>query len=180
MIFEITYDIMKVIKMKQMRKEMLSMRYWDTMESKIGTLTLVCDEEAILGLEFQVTEPEGAIRERTPLIEQAALQIEEYMEGKRVKFDLPLRPEGTKFQMQVWDALLTIPYGEVRSYKDIAVAIGNPKACRAVGMANNRNPISIIIPCHRVIGANGSLVGYGGGLPIKTKLLKLEDSKRTW
>ena len=156
------------------------MKYWDTMESEIGTLTLVCDEEAILGLEFQVMEPVGAIRKRTPLIEQAVLQIEEYMEGKRVEFDLPLRPEGTKFQKQVWDALLSIPYGEVRSYKEIAEAIGNPKACRAVGMANNRNPISIIIPCHRVIGANGSLVGYGGGLPIKTKLLKLEDSKRTW
>jgi methylated-DNA-[protein]-cysteine S-methyltransferase len=166
--------------MNHKRKEMLSMKYWDTMESEIGTLTLVCDEEAILGLEFQVKEPEGAVRKRTPLIEQAVLQIEEYMEGKRVKFDLPLRPEGTKFQKQVWDALLSIPYGEVRSYKEIAEAIGNPKACRAVGMANNRNPISIIIPCHRVIGANGSLVGYGGGLPIKTKLLKLEDSKRTW
>jgi methylated-DNA-[protein]-cysteine S-methyltransferase len=156
------------------------MKYWDTMESRIGTLTFVCDEEAILGLEFHVLESEGAVRKRTPLIEQAILQMEEYMEGKRREFDLPLRPEGTKFQKQVWDALLTIPYGEVRSYKDIAVSIGNPKACRAVGMANNRNPISIIIPCHRVIGANGSLVGYGGGLPIKTELLKLEDPKRTW
>ena len=99
------------------------------------------------------------------------------MDGKRKSFDLPLKPEGTEFQKKVWNALLDIPYGETRSYKDIAVAIGNPKACRAVGMANNRNPISIIIPCHRVIGANGSLVGYGGGLPIKIELLNLETGK---
>ena len=153
------------------------MKYWDTMESRVGTLTIICDEEAITGLEFLVKEPLEGIKKRTPLLERAVLQLEEYMDGKRRSFDLPLKPEGTEFQKKVWNALLDIPYGETRSYKDIAVAIGNPKACRAVGMANNRNPISIIIPCHRVIGANGSLVGYGGGLPIKIELLNLETGK---
>ncbi|WP_156951344.1 methylated-DNA--[protein]-cysteine S-methyltransferase [Lacrimispora aerotolerans] len=153
------------------------MIYWDTMESRVGTLTIVCDEKAITGLEFLIQEPIGGVRKRTPLMEQAVLQIEEYMDGKRRSFDLPLKPEGTEFQKKVWNALLDIPYGETRSYKDIAVSIDNPKACRAVGMANNRNPIAIIIPCHRVIGANGSLVGYGGGLPIKIELLNLETGK---
>ena len=102
------------------------------------------------------------------------VQVEEYLSGERRVFDLPLKPEGTEFQRKVWNALLTIPYGETKSYKDIAVQIENPKGCRAVGMANNRNPIPIIIPCHRVIGANGSMVGYGGGLDIKVKLLELE------
>ena len=86
----------------------------------------------------------------------------------------PLRPEGTPFQKRVWDALLTIPYGETRSYRDIAVLAGSPKGFRAVGMANNHNPIPILIPCHRVIGADGSMTGYGGGLPIKIKLLETE------
>ncbi len=104
-------------------------------------------------------------------------QLEEYMAGTRTEFDLPLKPEGTEFQKKVWNALLLIPYGETKSYKGIAVLIDNPKGCRAVGMANNRNPIPIIIPCHRVIGANGSLIGYGGGLDIKVKLLELERSE---
>ncbi len=91
-------------------------------------------------------------------------------------FDLPLEPAGTEFQKSVWVALQAIPYGETRSYGDMARQIGNPKACRAVGMANNRNPISIVIPCHRVIGADGSLVGYGGGLDLKQKLLTLEGA----
>lgn len=156
------------------------MKYWDTMESRIGTLTIVCDEAAITGLEFLGGEPVGGVRKRTPLIEQAVCQLEEYMAGKRREFDLPLKPEGTEFQKKVWNALLAIPYGETRSYKDIAVSIGSPKAFRAVGSANNRNPISIIIPCHRVIGANGSLVGYGGGLPIKIELLNLEGVKTDW
>ena len=104
----------------------------------------------------------------------AVSQLDEYFAGKRRVFDLPLRPHGTAFQRLVWDALLSIPYGETMSYGQIARLVGNPKACRAVGMANNRNPISIIIPCHRVIGSNGALVGYGGGLELKTRLLELE------
>lgn len=108
------------------------------------------------------------------LSELAALQLTEYFSGKRKEFDLPLEPQGTEFRKKVWAALTEIPYGETRSYKDIAERIGNPKACRAVGGANNKNPISIIIPCHRVVGADGSLVGYGGGLDKKTMLLELE------
>ena len=110
----------------------------------------------------------------TPLIKKAATQLAEYFAGTRAKFDLPLAPAGTEFQRSVWRALQTIPFGETCSYMDIATRIGNPKACRAVGMSNNRNPIAIIIPCHRVIGRDGSLVGYGGGLDIKQYLLDLE------
>jgi methylated-DNA-[protein]-cysteine S-methyltransferase len=119
--------------------------------------------------------PEGFSKTETPLVKKTAAQIGEYLEGKRKKFDLPLILHGTGFQKTVWQALQTIPYGETRSYKDIAVLAGSPKAFRAVGMANNRNPVSIIIPCHRVIGSNGDLVGYGGGLPVKKYLLELEQ-----
>ena len=104
----------------------------------------------------------------------AAEQLEAYFAGKRTTFSLPLRPAGTAFQLAVWQALTEIPYGETRSYGEIAAAVGNPKAARAVGMANNRNPISILIPCHRVIGSTGALVGYGGGLEKKLFLLELE------
>lgn len=150
------------------------MKYWEVYESKIGPLTILCDDEALLRIDFGRSELKNAVRERTELIRRAEGQLEEYMAGKRTVFDLPLKPEGTEFQKKVWNALLLIPYGETKSYKDIAVMIDNPKGCRAVGMANNRNPIPVIIPCHRVIGANGSLIGYGGGLDIKVKLLKLE------
>lgn len=108
------------------------------------------------------------------LSELAASQLTEYFNGKRKAFDLPLEIIGTDFRKKVWTALSEIPYGETRSYKDIAERIGIPKACRAVGGANNKNPISIIIPCHRVVGADGSLVGYGGGLDKKVMLLELE------
>ena len=107
-------------------------------------------------------------------IRKTAMQLDEYFAGKRREFDLPLLFEGTDFQKRVWAALLTIPYGETRTYGEIAAQTGNPKACRAVGLANNRNPIAIICPCHRVIGADGSLTGYGGGLPAKEYLLALE------
>lgn len=111
----------------------------------------------------------------TPLIKRAYRQLTEYFHGARREFDLPLNPKGTAFQKQVWEALLTIPYGMTCSYADIARKIGNPKAYRAVGGANNKNPIFIVIPCHRVIGANGSLVGYGGGIEMKKYLLLLEQ-----
>ena len=119
--------------------------------------------------DFQICE--------TELIKRAKKQLFEYFEGKRKKFNLPLLKAGTPFQILVWNTLEKIPYGETRSYKDIAIAIGNPKAVRAVGMANNRNKIAIFIPCHRVIGADGKLVGYGGGLHIKRFLLELEGIK---
>ena len=113
----------------------------------------------------------------TPLIKKTAGQIEEYLGGKRKKFSLPLALRGTEFQLAVWKALQTIPYGETRSYGEIAAQIGRPKAARAVGMANHNNPISILVPCHRVIGHNGKLVGYGAGLPLKQRLLDLEKGK---
>jgi methylated-DNA-[protein]-cysteine S-methyltransferase len=112
----------------------------------------------------------------TPLIRKAARQLEEYFAGKRKEFDLPLALRGTDFQVSVWKALQSIPAGETRTYGDIAALIGKPKACRAVGMANNRNPIPIIVPCHRVIGRDGSLTGYGGGLSVKQYLLELEKA----
>jgi len=105
-------------------------------------------------------------------------QLAEYFTGKRTEFDLPLAPSGTPFQLQAWQALLKIPYGTTLSYGQQAANIGNPKACRAIGLANGRNPISIIVPCHRVIGANGSLTGYGGGLPAKKWLLAHEAKHR--
>ncbi len=113
--------------------------------------------------------------QETPLLKEANRQLQEYFARARKVFDLPLNPQGTDFQLQVWQALCDIPYGETRSYQDIAIAIGNKKACRAVGQANNHNPIAIIIPCHRVIGANGALVGFAGRLDLKVKLLKLEN-----
>ncbi|MDI9475604.1 MAG: methylated-DNA--[protein]-cysteine S-methyltransferase [Natronincolaceae bacterium] len=110
----------------------------------------------------------------TPLLKEAGKQLQQYLEGNRKDFDLPLLPVGTEFQKNVWKVLQTIPYGATLSYKQVAEKVGSPKAARAVGMANNRNPIAIIIPCHRVIGANGRLVGYGGGLHIKEYLLNME------
>lgn len=108
--------------------------------------------------------------------QEAFNQLDDYFNGKRMDFDLKLNPKGTEFQRKVWNALTKIPYGEVCSYKDVAMEIDNPKACRAVGLANKKNPIAIVIPCHRVIGKNGKLVGYAGGLDTKEKLLELERS----
>ncbi len=110
------------------------------------------------------------------LTDRVSKQLEEYFQGKRSQFDFPCCPEGTAFQKKVWQTLLEIPYGETRSYKDIAAAIGQPKACRAVGMANNKNPIALAIPCHRVIGSKGELTGYAGGLEIKKQLLDMEKT----
>ena len=108
----------------------------------------------------------------------AVKELEEYFQGKRKEFTVPCRPEGTDFQKRVWEALTRIPYGETRTYKEIAVEAGNPKASRAVGMANNKNPVPIIIPCHRVIGSDGKLTGYAGGLGVKEFLLNLERENR--
>jgi len=118
--------------------------------------------------------PEDINMGETQLLKKANQQLQEYLIGKRKIFDLPLAPRGTEFQQKVWSSLQEIPYGKTNSYKDIAKNIGNIKACRAVGMANNKNPILIFIPCHRVIGANGKLVGYAGGLNVKEKLLEIE------
>jgi len=115
-------------------------------------------------------------REQTRLIKEAAAQLKKYFAGKLRDFSLPLAMRGTEFQKSVWQALEAIPYGETRSYKEIAALVGRPSASRAVGMANNRNPVSIIVPCHRVLGHSGALVGYGAGLPLKVFLLALEES----
>ncbi len=110
----------------------------------------------------------------TPLTDTVAEQLKLYLEGRLTQFDLPLKIKGTEFQTKVWKALSDIPYGQTRSYKDIAQMIGQPKASRAVGMANNKNPFLIVIPCHRVVGSDGSLTGYAAGLDLKISLLKIE------
>ncbi len=117
-----------------------------------------------------------SISKTSTLLKDACRQLDEYFEGRRQKFDLALKPQGTDFQRFAWESLLRIPYGETRSYLQQAESIRNPKAIRAIGQANSRNPIPIIIPCHRVIGKNGSLTGYAGGLDRKTRLLSLENS----
>jgi len=136
------------------------------LEEKNGALTR-------LGFSKEKPSPEAENRE-TELLQRASEQLAEYFAGKRKAFSLPLAPEGTEFQKTVWRALEAIPYGETCSYKDIANGIGNPNGCRAVGLANGKNPIAIIIPCHRVIGTNGKLTGFGGGLDVKQYLLTLE------
>lgn len=140
---------------------------------KLGRIEIT---SAFLTDELQENDNDG--RRTDVLTDCAAKQLEEYFSGKRQVFDIPISPGGTAFQCSVWSALLRIPYGETRSYKQIAQDIGNSNACRAVGMANNRNPIWIIIPCHRVIGADGSLTGYGGGLEMKERLLRIEAKHR--
>ena len=145
-----------------------------TYETVLGDVTLVEEDGALLAISLKSIQ-EGTELETT-IIQEAHRQITEYLKGERKVFDLPIRLRGTDFQQQVWTALLDIPYGETRSYKQIAEAIGNPKGMRAVGMANNRNPLLIVVPCHRVIGANGSMVGYGEGVEMKEFLLRLEGS----
>lgn len=152
------------------------MVYSFTYETNIGLITISESNSNICRLEFGLSTNTDAHIQETPLLIEANKQLNEYFSASRKTFSLPLNPSGTDFQKKVWKTLLTIPYGESRSYKDIALLIENPKAYRAIGMANNKNPISIFIPCHRVIGANGKLVGYGGGLAIKKYLLELEQN----
>lgn len=155
-------------------------------ESPIGPYLVAAGAKGITAIEHVQTETgdtrkaqmRALEQKETPLLLEAARQLEEYFRGERREFDLPLEEKGTPFQLLVWQALRDVPYGETRTYKEIAAALGNPKASRAVGMANNRNPISIVTPCHRVIGANGTLVGYGGGLEVKEYLLNLESMNR--
>ena len=154
---------------------MKSLFYYST---KLGKVGIAEEEGQITHLFFSnEAEPAGYTCRETPLLKEAGQQLMEYFDGLRVEFSLPLAPAGTEFMKKVWNALLAIPYGETRSYREIADAVGNSKSCRAVGMANNRNPIAIIIPCHRVIGSDGSLVGYGSGLDKKEFLLSLEKKK---
>ena len=149
--------------------------YYNT---KIGRIGIEENGTAITKLDFINKDMKEEIIEEneTALLKEAIKQLNEYLDGKRSSFDLPLEPKGTEFQKKVWNALKEIPFGETRSYGEIAKIIGNEKAARAVGMANNKNPIAIIVPCHRVIGADGKLVGYAGGLDLKERLLKLESN----
>jgi methylated-DNA-[protein]-cysteine S-methyltransferase len=142
-------------------------------------LALVAGDRGIEQIRFEGTPAGGVPRDDAfPVLKEAAGQLAAYFGGELKAFDLPLAPEGTPFQRSVWDALLTIPYGETRSYLQMAILIGAPKAVRAVGAANGQNPIPIVIPCHRVIGSNGKLTGFGGGLPLKRQLLDLEAPQK--
>lgn len=153
------------------------------LDSPIGTLLVAGDEEAIRRIEFPrdgkpgKPEPEW-IESARGTVAEAVRQLGEYFSGHRAEFELPLAPEGTAFQRTVWRHLQDIPYGETISYGELAKRVGNPKASRAVGAANGQNPIPIVIPCHRVIGSNGKLTGFGGGLPTKEALLALEKTAR--
>lgn len=143
-----------------------------------GRLAVGVEDGAVTDIHFERSRdwPQNYVEGETPLHREAFRQLEEYFAGSRRLFDLPLAPAGTDFQLRCWNALRAIPYGETRSYGDVARAVGSPRAFRAVGMANNRNPIVIVIPCHRVIGSDGKLVGFGGGLDVKASLLELERS----
>lgn len=159
-------------------------------KTKLGKILIVEDGQSIIkvslltelydNLENDFLEKISSECEiiQTDLIEEAAKQLNEYLEGNRKEFTVKLDPQGTEFQRKVWEALVAIPYGETRSYKQIAQVIGNEKASRAVGMANHNNPIICMVPCHRVIGANGNMVGYAIGISIKEKLLNMEKERK--
>ncbi|MDN3683100.1 methylated-DNA--[protein]-cysteine S-methyltransferase [Vibrio tapetis subsp. quintayensis] len=154
------------------------MTFYDEYQSPMGRVTIQVNDDGLLGVWFDIhtTKPDdlGERKVDHPLIDQTRLQLAEYFAGARRSFSLPLAATGTAFQQSVWQALTTIPYGETWCYQDLANAIDNPKAVRAVGLANGKNPISIIVPCHRVIGKSGKLTGYAGGVDTKRKLLDLE------
>lgn len=144
------------------------------LDSPIGKLLLARDDHGLAAIQFD-PEPHDDWTRDDSAFDEARAQLGEYFAGKRRAFELKLAPRGTSFQLEVWAALRAIPYGETRSYREIARRIGRPEAIRAVGAANGANPLPIIVPCHRVIGANGSLTGFGGGLPAKRFLLDLEQ-----
>ena len=154
--------------------------YWHELDSPVGRLLLAGDGDSLIHVGFQSgprpLPRNGAWIADAKPFRVAMAQLEEYFAGKRRRFDLPLAPRGTEFQRRVWRALTEIPYGNTISYGELARRISKPSASRAVGLANGANPLPIIVPCHRVIGADGSLTGFGGGLPIKRKLLALEGA----
>ena len=165
-----------------MRKtERMSVVYYTTFESPVGRLLLAGDSNALRRVSFKGSKRSGPPRPEWKLDEapftEAVRQLRAYFRGELKEFDLPLELEGTEFQRRVWNALRAIPYGETISYAQLAGRIGNPRAVRAVGLANGSNPIPIIVPCHRVIGSDGSLTGFGGGLSTKKKLLELESKQ---
>ena len=146
--------------------------------SPIGKLALIADDDLLRGVYFEQSRhggpPDGLKHGTNKIIDRTRRQLDAYFAGKRTEFDLPLGAEGTQFQKKVWKALTRIPYGATRSYGEIAAKIGAPQASRAVGAANGRNPIPVIVPCHRVIGSTGALTGFGGGMDRKRFLLALE------
>lgn len=152
-------------------------------DSPVGRLKLVATDQGLAGILWEKDRPRRvrlnieAEDDRHPVLIEAERQLEEYFAGRRKEFAVKLDLAGTAFQRKVWNALLTIPFGETRSYGQIARQIGNPDAVRAVGAANGRNPVSIVVPCHRVIGSTGKLTGFGGGLDAKSRLLALEGAK---
>jgi methylated-DNA-[protein]-cysteine S-methyltransferase len=167
------------VSMKQCDASLL----YEDMESPIGRLRLIASGEVLVGIWFEqgrdAARSGGAMVPGTsPVIERTRGQLEEYFRGERTDFDLPLAPRGTDFQQRVWQRLRQIQYGTTTTYGALASELGNPNASRAVGLANGSNPIPIVIPCHRVIGANGALTGFGGGLPIKSALLALERTQK--
>jgi methylated-DNA-[protein]-cysteine S-methyltransferase len=156
---------------------------WGTIETRFATFAAWVDSEGRL-VRFHLRARGAATVDRDAIHDEQAIaavrrEVEEYCAGERTEFDIELAPQGTGFQRSVWDALLAIPYGETRSYGEVARAIGQPEAARGVGAANAANPIALIVPCHRVIGADGSLTGYGGGLPLKKALLAHEATHRS-
>lgn len=150
---------------------MISGKY---IETEVGRLLLTAEEDSIVGL-TSGKAMSGIELGTNPVLERAAAEIMEYFAGERREFTVPVKTGGTPFQEKVWKALKQIPFGETRSYGQIAEAVGSPRGARAVGMACNRNPILLLIPCHRVVGSTGKLVGFGGGLPMKERLLALES-----
>jgi len=150
---------------------------WTVLDpTPVGPLMLTTDGEALTGLYFGEHPVPGERDDDHPVLRAAMAQLAEFFAGKRQAFDVPLAPKGTEFQRRVWEQLRLIPYGTTISYGELARRVGNPAASRAVGLANGRNPIAIVVPCHRVIGANGSLTGFGGGMDAKKTLLDLEAS----
>ncbi|WP_047045681.1 methylated-DNA--[protein]-cysteine S-methyltransferase [Vibrio mexicanus] len=157
------------------------MKYYSIIPSELGEITIQASDKGVTGIWFETftTKPEelGTRKDDHHVLVEASNQLNAYFAKERQKFDLPLDLKGTEFQKQVWQALTRIPYGETWSYKELAELINRPQAVRAVGTANGKNPISIVVPCHRVIGANGKLTGYAGGVERKEVLLRLEKGK---
>jgi methylated-DNA-[protein]-cysteine S-methyltransferase len=154
--------------------------FYKEMESPVGKLKLVASAKALIAVLWEQERPNRVkldtmnLDPRHPILLETERQLSEYFAGKRTRFDLPLQPYGTEFQKKVWQALREIPFGKTKSYLDLARAVGSPEASRAVGAANSKNPISIVVPCHRVVGADGALTGFAGGLERKAALLALE------
>lgn len=153
--------------------------FFDLLPSPLGELTICADESGITAVAFPGETTRPAIPKPNALVRRAVTQLQEYFAGRRIAFDLPLNASGTAFQRQVWQALCTVPFGATASYGEIAAVLGNRRASRAVGLANGRNPIAVIVPCHRIIGRDGTLTGYGGGLDRKRWLLEHERSMDT-